>query len=98
MSAWYIFNCMGFYPVCPGSDWYAVGSPCVPELKVRLSGGGVLEMTTKGWSKDAVYVKEVWLNGERLREPVIRYDAIKDGAKLHFVMSTRPVKKNFQMP
>ena len=91
MSAWYIFNCMGFYPVCPGSDWYAVGSPCVPELKVRLSGGGVLEMTTKGWSKDAVYVKEVWLNGERLREPVIRYDAIKDGAKLHFVMSTRPV-------
>ena len=95
MSAWYIFNCMGFYPVCPGSDWYAVGSPCVPELKVHLSDGGVIEMTTKGWSKEAVYVKEVWLNGERLREPVIRYDAIKDGAKLCFVMSRKPVRKAF---
>ena len=96
MSAWYIFNCMGFYPVCPGSNEYSVGSPCVPGLKVRLSGGGTLVMTTKGWSKDAVYVKEAWLNGRKLTKPVIRYEDIKDGAELHFVMSRKPVKKNFR--
>ena len=96
MSTWYIFNCMGFYPVCPGSDEYALASPCVPGLKVRLSGGGILEMTTKGWSKDAVYVKEVWLDGKRLQEPVIRWSQIKDGAHLHFVMSTKPVKKAYR--
>ena len=96
MSAWYIFNCMGFYPVCPGADWYAVGSPCVPSLKVSLSDGGVLDITTEGWSRDAVYVKEVRLNGKKLAEPVIRYQDIKDGASLHFIMSRKPVKKSFR--
>lgn len=96
MSAWYIFNCLGFYPVCPASDWYALASPCVPGLKMRLSDGGTIEMTTEGWSKDAVYVKAVYLNGKRLSEPVIRYEDIKDGAHLHFVMSRKPVKKCYR--
>ena len=89
MSAWYIFNCMGFYPVCPGSDWYALGSPCVPGLKVRLSDGGTLDITTEGWSEKAVYVKAVYLNGKKLKGNRINYDDIKNGAQLHFVMSAR---------
>ena len=89
MSAWYIFNCMGFYPVCPGSDWYALGSPCVPGLKVKLSDGGTLEITTEGWSEKAVYVKAAYLNGKKIKGSRINYDDIKDGAHLHFVMSTR---------
>lgn len=89
MSAWYIFNCMGFYPVCPGSDWYALGSPCAPGMKVRLSDGGTLEITTKGWSEDALYVKAVYLNGEKISGNRISYDDIKDGGHLHFVMSRR---------
>lgn len=88
MSAWYIFNCMGFYPVCPGSDWYALGSPCVPGLKVKLSDGGTLEVTTEGWSEKAVYVKAVYLNGRKIKGSRISYSDIKDGAHLHFVMST----------
>lgn len=96
MSAWYIFNCLGFYPVCPASDWYSIGSPCVPALTVQLSDGGKIEMTTEGWSKDAVYVKAAYLNGVKLTKPVITYDDIKDGAKLHFVMSTKPSKRNFK--
>lgn len=95
MSAWYIFNCLGFYPVCPASDWYAVASPCVPALDMKLSDGGTLKMTTQGWSKEAVYVKEAYLDGKRLTSPVIRYDDIKDGAHLHFVMSSKPCKKAF---
>lgn len=89
MSAWYIFNCMGFYPVCPGSDWYALGSPCAPGMKVQLSDGGVIEITTKGWSEDAVYVKAVYLNGKKITGNRINYNDIKDGAHLHFEMSRR---------
>ena len=96
MSAWYIFNCLGFYPFCPGSDEYYIGSPCAKGLKVRLSDGGLLEMTTEGWSKDAVYIKAAYLNGKRLVSPVIRYSDIKDGAKLHFVMSRKPVRNGFR--
>ncbi len=28
MSAWYIFSAMGFYPVAPGQNVYAIGRPC----------------------------------------------------------------------
>ena len=95
MSAWYLFNCLGFYPFCPGADWYYVGSPCVPGMTMTLSNGKRIEMTTKGWSEDAVYVKAAWLNGKRLEKPVINYDDIKDGATLHFEMSRKPVKGAF---
>lgn len=86
MSAWYIFNCMGFYPVCPASDEYELGSPCVPGVKVRLSGGGTLTVCTKNWSKKNVYVKAVYLNGKKLKGTTIRYEDIKDGGELYFVM------------
>ncbi|KAA5662781.1 glycoside hydrolase family 92 protein, partial [Pseudomonas aeruginosa] len=26
-SAWYVFSALGFYPVCPGSNEYAIGTP-----------------------------------------------------------------------
>ena len=95
MSAWYLFNCLGFYPFCPGADWYYVGSPCVPGMSVTLSNGKKIEVTTKGWSEDAVYVKALYLNGKRLTSPVIKYEDIKDGAVLLFEMSKKPVKRAF---
>ena len=86
MSAWYIFNCMGFYPVCPGSNEYEFGSPCVPGVKVRLSDGGILTVRTKNWSPEHVFVKAVYLNGNKLKTTTIRFEDIKDGADLLFVM------------
>ena len=96
MSAWYLFNCLGFYPFCPGADWYYVGSPCVPGMSVTLSNGKKIEMTTKGWSEDNLYVKALYLNGKRLTSPVIKYDDIKDGATIHFEMARKPVKGAFK--
>jgi predicted alpha-1,2-mannosidase len=39
MSAWYVFNALGFYPVCPGSDHYAIGSPLFKKAVVHLENG-----------------------------------------------------------
>ncbi len=86
MSAWYIFNCLGFYPLCPGANEYELGSPCLPGVKVRLSDGGTLTVRTKNWAPDHVYVKAVYLNGEKLNGTTLRYEDIKDGADLLFVM------------
>ena len=86
MSAWYIFNCLGFYPVCPGSNEYELASPCVPGVKVRLSDGGILTVRTKNWSPKHVYVKAVYLNGKKLKGTTLRYEDIRDGAVLLFEM------------
>ena len=86
MSAWYIFNCLGFYPLCPGSNEYELGSPCLPGVTLRLSDGATLTVRTRNWTPDHVYVKAVYLNGQRLRGTTLRYEDIKDGGELLFVM------------
>ncbi len=41
-SAWYAFSALGFYPVCPASDEYAVGSPLFEKRRssTMRTGGG----------------------------------------------------------
>ena len=87
MSAWYIFNCLGFYPLCPGSNEYELGSPCLPGVTVRLSDGGLLRVRTRNWSPSNVHVKAVYLNGVRLKGMTLRYADIRDGGELLFVMT-----------
>ena len=40
-SAWYVFSALGFYPVCPASDCYAVGAPLSAARRCiwRTAGG-----------------------------------------------------------
>jgi predicted alpha-1,2-mannosidase len=35
-SSWYVMSAMGFYPVCPGSPVYEIGSPIFAESRVTL--------------------------------------------------------------
>lgn len=90
MSAWYMFNCLGFYPVAPSSNIYNIGSPCVRALSVRMSNGKKIEMTADNWSPKNVYVKALYVNGRKCDRSYITYDEIRDGATLRFVMSDRP--------
>ena len=65
-------------------------------MSLTLSNGQKIEMTTEGWSPETVYVKAAYLDGKRLTKPEIRYEDIKDGARLHFVMSRKPVKRAYR--
>ena len=55
-------------------------------MKVKLSDGGTLTVRTRNWSPDHVLVKAVYLNGTRLSGTTLRYEDVKDGADLLFVM------------
>lgn len=35
-SAWYVFSALGFYPVCPGSDQYVLGTPLFPKATIHF--------------------------------------------------------------
>ncbi len=88
MSAWYIFSSLGFYPVAPGSDQYALGSPAVDAATIQLPEGKTLEITAKNQSAKNVYVKEVLLNGQVLNQHFITHQQLMSGGKLVFVMSS----------
>lgn len=90
MSAWYMFNCLGFYPVAPSSNQYNIGSPCVKAITVTMSNGKKIEVTTENWSDENVYIKEMFLNGRKYPNSYLNYEDIKNGAKIHYVMSNKP--------
>lgn len=93
MSAWYIFNSMGFYPVAPSSGYYNIGSLALPGVTLTMSNGKKIVVTTKGWSKKAVYVNKVFLNGKPYTKSYLKWTDLKEGARIQFVMSTKPNKK-----
>ena len=47
-------------------------------------------MTTENWSKENVYVKELYVNGKKYDKSYLTYDDVKPGISLHFVMSDKP--------
>jgi putative alpha-1,2-mannosidase len=65
MSAWYIFSALGFYPVCPGSDWYAIGSPLVKSAVIDLENGKILKINVKNQSVENIYIQQIFINGEK---------------------------------
>ncbi len=90
MSAWYVLTAMGFYPVCPASDYYVIGSPCVPKAVMRLSNGNTFTMTAENLSDKNIYVQSVQLNGKNLDNPFLPYRELKQGGRLDFVMGPQP--------
>ena len=62
MSSWYIFSSLGFYPVTPGSNRYALGSPLVKNAILNLENGKTLLISTENQSKENVYVSKLTIN------------------------------------
>ncbi|TGE05639.1 GH92 family glycosyl hydrolase [Hymenobacter fodinae] len=93
MSAWYIFSTLGFYPVAPGSNEYAIGSPAVQSATLRLENGKTFTIQTKNQSDKNVYVKQMMLNGKPLTRPFLKHSDIMQGGELVFIMTSRPVVK-----
>jgi len=92
MSAWYMFSSLGFYPVSPGGDEYALGSPAVNNASLTLENGKTFTVEAINQSDKNVYVQKVLLNGKELKTPFIKHGDITSGGKLTFYMSSKPKK------
>ncbi|HVS92198.1 MAG TPA: GH92 family glycosyl hydrolase [Mucilaginibacter sp.] len=89
MSAWYIFSSMGFYPVAPGSDQYAIGSPAIGKAVINLENGKTFTINVKNQGDKNVYVKKIELNGKPLNGYFISHNDIMNGGEMTFYMSDR---------
>ena len=93
MSAWYILSSLGFYPVAPASDQYAIGSPAVDYAVLKLENGSKFIIDVKNQSEQNVYLESVILNGKKLNRNYITHNEIMQGGTLMFNMSSKPAKK-----
>ncbi len=90
MSAWYIFNSMGFYPTAPSSNIYNIGSPGIQYVEMNLSNGKKVTTKADNWSYKNIYIKEMYLNGVKYDKSYLTYEDIKNGAEIRYVMSAKP--------
>jgi predicted alpha-1,2-mannosidase len=90
MSAWYIFTALGFYPVCPASDYYVIGSPAVKKAVMHLSSGKKFTMLAENLSEQNIYVQSVKLNGRNWNTPFLPHRELKGGGTLVFTMGPQP--------
>ncbi|MBK6541866.1 MAG: GH92 family glycosyl hydrolase [Flavobacteriales bacterium] len=92
MSAWYIFSALGFYPMCPGSDRYELGSPVVHSAMIPLPDNKAFHIWARKQGPKNAYVRAVKLNGAALGRTYITHAEIMAGGTLEFEMSAKPPK------
>jgi len=89
-SAWFVFSAMGFYPVCPGTDQYVLGSPLFEEMTLHLENGNSVRIEAPDNSQKNIYVDRVRLDGRDWENTWIDYESLQNGAILRFYMSDEP--------
>jgi len=92
-SAWYIFSSLGFYPVCPGSDQYILGSPMVQKATINLENGKKIMLEAPANTKGTRYVQSLTWNKKPYSKNFISYSDLLKGAVLLFDMGNKPNMK-----
>jgi predicted alpha-1,2-mannosidase len=93
MSAWYVLSAIGIYPVCPGADHYALGSPLVDKATIHFENGKSFTIKAVNNNKTNVYVNSAKLNGANYTKSYITYEDVVKGGILEFEMSAVPNKE-----
>ena len=86
-SAWYVFSAMGFYPVCPGTGQYVLGTPYFKTMKLHLENGQQVSIQSEG---KGCYVDEMLLDGKLYEHNYLDMNALRQGANIAFRLSEKP--------
>ncbi len=97
-SAWFVFSAMGFYPVCPGTDEYVIGSPLFENICINLPSGKKVKIRAKGNSNDNRYISSLKVNGKDYTKNYFKYSDLTNGADIVFTMSDTPDKERGTLP
>lgn len=92
MSAWLLFSSMGFYPVCPGSGEYVIGSPLFSRIEMNLPEpyNNKLTIIANGVEEGKKYIKSLKMDGKSMSKPFIRHAELVACKELVFEMSATP--------
>ena len=89
-SAWYVFSALGFYPVCPGTDEYALGAPLFRKATLHFENGRSLLIEAPENGEGRPYVEALLQNGTPSTRNYLRHTDLLQGGKLTFTMSDKP--------
>ena len=90
MSSWYVLSSLGFYPVTPGHDYYAIGTPLFKEATINLENNNSFTIKARNVSDQNIYIQSAKLNGENYNKSFLKHTSILEGGMLEFVMGDKP--------
>jgi predicted alpha-1,2-mannosidase len=91
-SAWYVFSAMGFYPVCPATNQYVLGTPYFKKMTLTFETGKQLVIEAPANSDANIYVQSLKVNGKPYTKNWIAHEDLIKGGKLLFEMKATPSK------
>ncbi|MDX2190797.1 MAG: GH92 family glycosyl hydrolase [Bacteroidota bacterium] len=89
MGAWFVFNCLGLYPMNPCKNEYEIGTPIIDKAIIKgsvMNNTKDLIITVNRTDKNQIYIKEVRYNNIRVTGHTLPHDILIKGGKLEFVM------------
>lgn len=89
MSAWYVLSAMGFYPICPGTLNYSIGSPIFSRVQIHLTHGKSFTIVARDTSTENQYVRSVTVNGQPRSSWKFDHRELLQGATLRLHMSSQ---------
>jgi predicted alpha-1,2-mannosidase len=92
-SAWYVFSALGFYPVCPGSDEYVIGSPLFNRMTIHLENGRKVEINAPDNASERRFVADIKFNGKAYTKNYFSHQELMKGATIDVTMSETANKK-----
>ncbi|MEL6853280.1 MAG: GH92 family glycosyl hydrolase, partial [Bacteroidota bacterium] len=92
MCAWYVFSALGFYPVCPGTPYYVLGSPAFGEVILHMPEGKSVHWTNYLQSEENIYIESARRNGKPFERSWISHQELKQGGNWELIMQKAPQK------
>ena len=89
-SAWYVFSGLGFYPVCPGSNQYVIGSPYFDKVTLNLENGKKVTIGRKG---QGCYIQRMTINGREYTRNYLEHEQLTQGCDIRFDVGQSPNHK-----
>ena len=89
-SAWYVFSALGFYPVCPASDEYVLGTPLFRYAAVHLENGNTFVVSAPGNSAGNMYIGSMLIDGKECSRNFVTHGELMDGADIEMRMVGAP--------
>ena len=86
-SAWYVFSAMGFYPVCPGTGQYVLGTPYFKSMKLHLENGKQVDILSEG---KGCYVDAMSIDGKEYGHNYLEIEQLRKGANIVYCLSESP--------
>ena len=86
-SAWYVFSALGFYPVCPGSNQYVLGTPYFRKATLHLENGRDVVIQSQG---NGCYIDRMTVGGNDYQHNFLNHFDLMQGADIRFSMSEKP--------